>query len=185
MPNYRGVFLKTFAGYRPPRYGMGDARATVGRGPVPRHAPVSPKTFAGDKPPRYGIGRCPCHRRARACPSPRPGLPKKRSRGTGPRATVGATKNVRGGQAPALRYREILASRRARAWFMFGMGRCRTTEESFLTVGRGPVPRHAPVSLKTFAGDRPPRYVPARGTSLSLRSYDIFWTFAKHSGIMI
>ncbi len=40
---------------------------------------------------------------------------------------------------------------------MFGMGRSRTTEEASLTVGRGPVPRHAPVSQKTFAGDRPPR----------------------------
>ena len=41
---------------------------------------------------------------------------------------------------------------------MFGIWRSRTTGEASLTVGRGPVPRHAPVSLKTFAGDRPPRY---------------------------
>ena len=51
---------------------------------------------------------------------------------------------------------------------MFGIWRSRTTEESSLTVGRGPVPRHAPVSknvrggqapaLRSCAGDRPPRY---------------------------
>ena len=80
--------LKTFAGDRPPRYGMGRFLLRVGRGPVPRHAPVSPK-------------------------------------------------NVRGGQAPALRYGVILAARRARAWFMFGIRRCRTTEESFPKNVRG------------------------------------------------
>ena len=51
---------------------------TVGRGPVPRHAPI-----AGDRPPRYGEKNASLHRRARACPSPC---------------------NDRGGQAPALRY---------------------------------------------------------------------------------
>ena len=84
---------------------------TVGRGPVPRHRSRNP-TRAGDRPPRYGekwetlslaIVRArqrargtgprttmkktaPCHRRARACPSP-----------------VLASSNARGGQAPALR----------------------------------------------------------------------------------
>ena len=63
---------------------------TVGRGPVPRHAPISgetlsdarmetfedphapgPKTIARDRPPRYGIQHAPpLYRRARACPSP-------------------------------------------------------------------------------------------------------------------
>ncbi len=44
---------------------------TVGRGPVPRQAPI-----AGDRPPRYGILSGPFYRRARACPSP-----SQRSRG--------------------------------------------------------------------------------------------------------
>ena len=61
---------------------------TVGRGPVPRHAPVY-QTFAGDRPPRYGKKHRPL-RRARACPSPCCGL-----------------SNDRGGQAPALRYLDI------------------------------------------------------------------------------
>ena len=56
--------------------------------------------------------------------------PTGRSRGTGPRATAtGRFLHTRGGQAPALRYREgFLAA-----------------ERPPLTVGRGPVPRHAPV----------------------------------------
>ena len=84
---------------------------TVGRGPVPRHRSRTP-TRAGDRPPHYGekwenlslaivcvIQRArgtgprttinitpPCHRRARACPSPSL-----------------AHSNARGGQAPALR----------------------------------------------------------------------------------
>ena len=47
------------AGDRPPRYEKITARVTktppftVGRGPVPRHAPVY-RTIAGDRPPRYG-----------------------------------------------------------------------------------------------------------------------------------
>ena len=95
------------------------------RAGFPRHAPI-----AGDRPPRYGIQNRPCHRRARACPSPcldREGNgigPRAffaqvgRSRGTGPRATVSKTAPV--------------------------------------TVGRGPVPRHANdregngVSLRAF-----------------------------------
>ena len=48
----------------PPRYVTKQAHLSVGRGPVPRHAPL-----AGDRPPRYGE-KTPLHRRARACPSP-------------------------------------------------------------------------------------------------------------------
>ena len=68
----------------------------------------------------------------------------------------GLPKNVRGGQAPARRYREMLAARRARAWCMFGIRRSRTTEEASSTVGRGPVPRHAPVSPKNVRGGQAP-----------------------------
>ena len=97
---------------------FGTARFTVGRGPVPRHAPIAgetrsdarmaegpratePETIAGDRPPRYGIQHAPLYRRARACPSPccvnrkiardrpsRYGPGRKKARGTGPRATV-------------------------------------------------------------------------------------------------
>jgi len=88
VPRQRSSAKNVRGGQAPRATVSGDARATVGRGPVPRHAPVYSKTFAGARPPRYGIRRCPCHRRARACPSPCPGL----------------SKNVRGGQAPALRY---------------------------------------------------------------------------------
>ena len=78
---------------------------TVGRGPVPRHAPIAgethsdarmetsegpratePETIAGDRPPRYGSQNGSLSRRARACPSPCCGLTE-----------------TRGGQAPALR----------------------------------------------------------------------------------
>ena len=74
--------------------GSRTAPFPVGRGPVPRHASVY-QTFAGDRPPRYGnrtVSRQqngPLPRRARACPSPCFDLP-----------------DIRGGQAPALRYRE-------------------------------------------------------------------------------
>ena len=54
--------VRGIAGDRPPRYGnrtvsfLTEKRPlTVGRGPVPRHAPVHRK-LAGDRPPRYGIG---------------------------------------------------------------------------------------------------------------------------------
>ena len=47
----------------------------------------------------------------------------------------------RGGQAPALRYREDFLA----------------AETAVFPVGRGPVPRHAAV-YRMIAGDRPPRY---------------------------
>ena len=55
------------------------------------------RTIAGDRPPRYGEKKRAVYRRARACPSPckdrggqAPALrSKEKSRGTGPRATVG------------------------------------------------------------------------------------------------
>ena len=72
---------------------------------------TEPETIAGDRPPRYGIQNGFAYRRARACPSPyndregqalalrarkkkcagdKPRAPViERSRGTGPRATVG------------------------------------------------------------------------------------------------
>ena len=90
-----------------PRYGEKTPPLHVGRGPVPRHAPVYRK-IARDRPSRYGIGtasgpsdvregqalalrgrRFPCHRRAGACPPPCCALPKPRE-----------------GQALALRYRD-------------------------------------------------------------------------------
>ena len=78
-----------------PRRAWALACHTRIRAGSPRHAAVY-RTFAGDRPPRYGNRRVSCRktvplpRRARACPSPCCGLP-----------------DVRGGQAPALRYCDI------------------------------------------------------------------------------
>ena len=131
-------YLKRSRGTGPRATGAGTARFIVGRGPVPRHAPIAreirsaPETIAGDRPPRYGSLSGPFYRRARACPSPctdrgrNPLRSPKRSRGTGPRATVASTAS--------------------------------------LIVGRGTGPRHAPIAEEirsapeTLAGDRLPHY---------------------------
>ena len=104
-----------------------DTRIRAG---FPRHAPVcaasirglwaagvfrSGGEIAGDRPPRYEKnGTPPPHRRARACPSPCPGL-----RGNPPWSLVCGRFpqwwRDRGGQAPARRWRKAALHRRARA----------------------------------------------------------------------
>ena len=66
-----------------------NAPFTVGRGPVPRHA-----TIAGDRPPRYGA----CNDREGQALALRS---LKRSRGTGPRATVKTTAPFTVGRGPS------------------------------------------------------------------------------------
>ena len=113
----------TIAGDRPPRYGnrtvfLAEKRhpLTVGRGPVPRHAPVY-QTLAGDRPPRYGN---------RTVSWAKNGPPPRRARAC-PSPCCGLP-NARGGQAPALREPDGFLE-----------------QNGPLPVGRGPVPRHAPV----------------------------------------
>ena len=153
----RASVYRTLAGDRPPRYGIvrvswhqngrlhRRARACpspcfclpADRGVLHRDREVSPtgrawvcRSVAGDRPPRYVVVRVSwhqngrLHRRARACPSPCLGLP-----------------NVRGGQAPALRYCE---------GFLAG-------ERPPSSVGRGPVPRRArcPDYVYTLASVNP------------------------------
>ena len=115
----------------------GTASLTVGRGPVPRHAPIAeetrsdarmetseglratgPKTIAGDRPPRDGIRNGLGHRRARACPSPctdRGGNPLGCAYGNlrGPRAT--RPKTIAGACPPRYGIRNGSFYRRARA----------------------------------------------------------------------
>ena len=110
-----------------------------------RGAPRSgDRAIAGDRPPRYGSQNGPFYRRARACPSPcsiaretssharmhprapRYGPGRKNARGTGPRAPV------------------IERSR--------GTGpRATVSGTARFIVGRGPVPRHAPIARETRA----------------------------------
>ena len=82
------------------------------------------------------------HRRARACPSP-----------------CLAPPNNRGGQAPALREKRMpLRSRGTGPRATMKKTPALTKQKTPpLTVGRGPVPRHAS-RTPTIAGDRPPRY---------------------------
>ena len=90
--------------------------------------PTEPETIAGDRPPRYGIRNGFSYRRARACPSPcqvRGGNPLgraeqsthalrslKRSRGTGPRATVSGTARFIVGRGPVSCHPECLDNSR-------------------------------------------------------------------------
>ena len=126
----------------------------VGRGPVPRHAPIA-RSLAGDRPPRYGnktlpraVGRGPVPRQAT-------------SRGTGPRATVTKT-------PPAHR----------RAWALACHTRMRAGFPRHASVYRSLAgdrpPRYgnknaaphrraracpSPGNIaRSLAGDRPPRY---------------------------
>ena len=165
----------TLAGDRPPRYGVRNshsyrrARACPSPGTdreethsdtqSRRPRATEPETIAGDRPPRYGtgtaaltVGRGPVPRHATIARKP-----DRR-----PRATRYGACNDRGGQAPALRYRNSRAYRRARACpspcndreetrsqaeghALRGMQRSRGTgpratvsETAALTVGRGP-----------------------------------------------
>ena len=119
-----------------PCYGEKTPPLHVGRGPVPRHRPRNP-TIAGDRPPRYGWRKDPLatlvkelemfpgpratggektppHRRARACPSPCPGLRSNHPWSLGCGRFPQRSRD-RGGQAPALRVEKRPLLRR-RAW---------------------------------------------------------------------
>ena len=126
---------------------------------------------AGDRHPRYGKNAT-AYRRARACPSPCAGLRSKRlwTLGCG---RFSVWRGDRGGQAPALRSkRRFSCGSNTRG----GQAPALQKKTPRLTVGRGPVPRHAPVFAANvcglwvadvsrfggeIAGDRPPRYVPS------------------------
>ena len=91
--------------------------------------------IARDRPPHYEKKRAP-YRRARACPSPCYWA-RERSRGTGPRATV---------KKKRLPYRRARACPSPCYWTQQrsrGTGPRATIKNAALTVGRGPVPRHA------------------------------------------
>ena len=122
----------------------------------------------------------PFHRRARACPSPSHRV-REGSRGTGPRAKGQAgvfllrrsgsgdpelqtgvrfsrRSNDRGGQAPALRFaRPPPFHRRARA----------CPSPCIDLVGKRPWQAFSFRADRAFAGDRPPRYGPGRGSPLA------------------
>ena len=100
---------------RAPAIRKKNASRTVGRGPVPRQRPRNP-TIAGDRPPRYE--KITVH---------------ERSRGTGPRPTVGETSSFH---------------RRARA----------CPSPCLDLHGKRPGPACGVRAGRTIAGDRPPRY---------------------------
>ena len=72
------------------------ARFTVGRGPVPRHAPIAEETRSDA---RMETSEGP----ARRC--------MKRSRGTGPRATVSGTARFTVGRGPVPRHATLAGNR--------------------------------------------------------------------------
>ncbi len=111
----------------------------------------SGRTIAGDRPPRYGEKRA-TYRRARACPSP------SNDRGGNP---LGCACGIRGPP----RYGEKRADDRC----LFGRhsrttdrggersrgtGPRATVKNGPLTVGRGPVPRHAAIAGETRSDAR-------------------------------
>ena len=159
-----------------------------------------PETIAGDRPPRYGIRNVSSYRRAwaLACHTRmREGSPRhapiarkparmrgaedhalrslKRSRGTGPRATVFGTSPLTVGLGPSHATRACervpLAMHRSREnpigyaaedhalWSLKrsrGTGpRATVTRTATFTVGRGPVPRHATTARKTGPRAKP------------------------------
>ena len=139
-------FTGMIAGGRPPRYGEKNVPFTVGRGPVPRRALVHASDRGGLSPAlraRKGV-RLAMHPFGIRCSRTTVSGARKRSRGTGPRATVEKSvpfpvgrgpvprhatigkmalvgvrfscgSSDRGGQAPALRAREGFSSPRIRS----------------------------------------------------------------------
>ena len=148
----------------------GRAPFTVGRGPVPRHAPRNP-TFAGDRPRApvsgtapftVGRGPVPRHRFAvrpsHLCSSgsPDPDLFVIRRSQTTEVETHIMTMELAGDRPP--RYGEKRPLHR-RAWALA----CHTRR-------RAGFPRHAPV-CRTIAGDRTPRYGNIEPRGLSYRTH--------------
>ena len=122
---------------------------TVGRGPVPRH-PAPQQKNAGDRRIPERVKPTPVVRDRQipngAC-SGEPAL-----QGIGPTSVVREHLLPNGQDLAILTYRGMRADRKKTR----GTGpRATVIRAFFLTVGRGPVPRHAAI-----AGDRPPRYVP-------------------------
>ena len=119
------------------------ALVPVGRGPVPRHA-LGPRAIAGDRPPRYG---------------PRTVFLSV-GRGPVPRHAVSVTETAWAlWAADGFRADRVLAGDRPPRYGASGGFRCRRRKTHLLSVGRGPVPRHA-LGPRAIAGDRPPRYGP-------------------------
>ena len=71
-------------------------------------------------------------------------VPRRRSRGTGPRATVSGTVSLIVGRGPVPRHATIVRKPARSLKRSRGTGpRATVSKTAFLTVGRGPVPRHA------------------------------------------
>ena len=114
---------------------------------------MGPETIAGDRPPRYGIRNGRSYRRARACPSPCTDLGEtrsdawkeseapalwslKRSRGTGPRATVSGTVSFPVGRGPVPRRAVIAEETRSDARMETSEGPRATVSRTVFLTGR-------------------------------------------------